>query len=288
MFPTIRNEAAHILRQGRTMAPIAQGSAALNALKAGSWHRSLLQGFRIQRAGGECVANSFEMHETVLAGLARQGLVSIADVPGQFPTMRQQLQQVAGRWNPPSIMATDEDVSVDNIVGLCQRKGITVLNLARLLPPEHGGSEYAGHHAVVPIGVIQVLGERWAVALDGNDLQQHPDMDRVRACADRYFEGDCHEVTPLHEPAIENLVYTLINLDRAVPRSQQAQIEQDRFLEHGGGLTEPVPITQRNAILYATNVELREAPLNQEMADRIATYIESHLSPEAYMKLHVG
>ncbi|VTU21423.1 hypothetical protein H4CHR_00784 [Variovorax sp. PBS-H4] len=269
----------------------------LMVLQRGPWAAALVRNFQFQRPG-DCVTNSEVMQHNVLQALSRQRQVEIAAGKDKGGGLLQQLQQVFGVAQAPELEREyRHDPTVNDVVELVEQHGPCVLSLARILPADQGGTQYAGHHAVLVIGTFKVEGRNWAVALDGNDLQNHPFMERVHAYADKYHHGALEALTEGDLSAIQmemkqageswdsiQLVYSLIDLDKAVVEADKASRAYEADLSANGSSDLP-PITFPNSICVTTNATVKAGPLPEPMKHELACIVGSQ--PDSLSRLKV-
>ena len=261
--------------------------AVLRVLQRSPWAAALAHNYRFQ-SPGECVANSEGMQENILGTLHGQRQIEIAgnDI-GEG--LLQQLQRRLGLDKAPELdREYRHDPTVEDIVETVELHGPCVLNLARILPADQGGTQYAGHHAILVIGTFEAEGRRWAVALDGNDLQNNPVMEQVRAYADKYYAGNLDKITVSDLSAIQTqmeragkpgdagqLIYSLINLDSAVEKARQAYRAYMLDLAKTGGYSDLPPITFPNSICVPTNTTVKGESMPEAMKRDLARLVGS-------------
>ncbi len=251
------------------------------------WAPTLAQHYRLQLPG-DCVSNSLEMQALVLHDLHRLRQVEIASRTEAPSGMLAQLKLLLGIKPPDLDREYRVNPTVADIVDLMGRHGPGVLVLARLLPADQGGIKYAGHHAVLASWTFEVGGQHWAVALDGNDLQNNPIMMKVRAHADTYCDGALEKITYDHLAAIRmemkmagefgdpgQLVYSLINLNETVRMADNALRAYRADLLRNGGYSDLPPINFPNAICVATNATLTRPSMPNEMKSDLERLVAS-------------
>lgn len=269
----------------------------LRVLQRSPWAAALVRNFRLQRPG-DCVTNSEVMQQNLLHALYRQRQVEIAGSRDTGGGLLQRLQQMFGGAKPPELEREyRHNPTVDDIVELVEQHGPCVLSLARMLPADQGGTQYAGHHAVLVIGTFKAEGRTWAVALDGNDLQNHPFMERVRAYADKYHHGDLEAITEGDLSAIQaemdqageswdarQMVYSLIDLDKSVPEAEKADRAYRKDLAMNG-CSDLAPITFQNSICVTTNATVKAESMPEAMRHELARIVGSQ--PDSFSRLKV-
>ena len=251
------------------------------------WGPTLAQNYQLQLPG-DCVSNAMDMQKRLLDDLHRQGQLEIASRTDNPSRLLVQLKQLFGIEPPELDREYRVNPTVADIVDLIEQHGPGVLVLARLLPADQGGTQYAGHHAVLAICTFEAGGQHWAVALDGNDLQNNPIMIRVRAYADRYRNGELEQITNGDLAAIRmemkmagefgdpgQLVYSLINLDEAVRTADAACRAYRTDLFRNGGYSYLTPINFPNSICVATNATLTGQSMPDEMKYELARHVTS-------------
>ena len=273
--------------------------ALLGVMQKGPWHPTLLSSYTIQ-PGGErsagCMDNSEQMHRDVLRGLYRQGVLRLNEPGSQPHSLADRLRARLGLRLPPLDLVTETQPTPERIAQVCSSHATCVLTLAHLLPPGQGGLQYASHHAVLPFGTLRVAGEWWVVALDGNDLQNNRIMKAFEDYANTHLAGRCELITEGHMGAIQamledkdldvqQIVYTLINIDKAVRTADMAQADWHAYQQNPSGTAEPPPITQPNSITYAKNAEVSLGPMSPEMTAELTRLILGSARDGAYLKL---
>lgn len=261
--------------------------SALRVLECSPWAATLLNNFQFQ-SPGECVTNSEVMQEHILHALSSQNQIEIAGSSNAGGFL-QRLQHKLGMTQAPELDRKYlHDPTVDKIVMCVEQCGPCVLSLARLLPPDQGGMQYAGHHAVLVIGTFMAEGRNWAVALDGNDLQSNPAMVWVRAYADKYYEGCLESITEGDLWAIQTemrqagepgdpkqVVYSFIDLDRSVSEANKAYRAYKMDQAMNGHYSDLAPITFPNSICVPTNATVKVEPMTEEIKQELARIVGS-------------
>lgn len=251
------------------------------------WAPTLAQHYQFQLPGA-CVSNSLEMQAHVLHDLHRQGQVEIASGTDAPTGLLAQLRRLSGIKPPELGREYRVNPTVADIVDLLEQHGPGVLVLARMLPADQGGIRYAGHHAVLAICTFEAGGQHWAVALDGNDLQNNPVMMRVRAYADKYRDGALEKITnddltdirtemklagEVGDPG--QLVYSLINLDEAVRTADNACRDYWADVWANGRYSALHQITFPNGVYFAPKATLKRQPMPDEMKRELAGLVTS-------------
>lgn len=269
----------------------------LRMLQCSPWAAALVRNYQLQ-GPGQCVTNSELMQQNLLLTLYREGQIEIAASRDTGGGLLQRLQQMFGGTKAPELDREYRyNPSVDDIVGLVDQHGPCVLSLARMLPADQGGTQYAGHHAVLVIGTFKAEGRNWAVVLDGNDLQNHPIMKWVRAYADKYHDGRLEAITEGDLWAIQKemdqagescdarqMVYSLIDLDKAVPEADKAYRAYKMDVAMHGD-SDLAPITFPNSICVTTNATVRAEPMPKAMKHELARIVGSQ--PDSFSRLKV-
>ena len=271
----------------------------LRILKRSPWAAALVRNFQFQTPG-ECVANSENMQQNILRALHSQGRIDIAANGNADGGLLQRLQQMFGATKAPELdREYRHDPTVDDIIDMVEQHGPCVLSLARMLPADQGGTQYAGHHAVLVIGTFKAEGRNWAVALDGNDLQSNPLMERVRAHADKYHDGHLEAITEGDLSAIQTemkqageswdsqqTVYSLIDLDESVSKADRAYRAYKIDLIMNNGCSDLAPITFPNSICVPTNTTVKGGSMPEAMKQELARVVGSQ-PPDAFSPLRV-
>lgn len=271
----------------------------LKILQRSPWAAALVRNFQFQ-SPGDCVTNSEVMQQNLLHALHSQRQVEIATGNDAGGGLLQRLQQMFGGTKAPELdREYRHNPSVDDIVDMVDRHGPCVLSLARMLPADQGGTQYAGHHAVLVIGTFKAEGQNWAVALDGNDLQNHPFMERVRAYADKYHHGHLEAITEGDLSAIQTemdqageawdsrqVVYSLIDLDKSVPEAEKADRAYRTDLVVNEGSSDLPPITFPNSICVTRNAKVTAESMPEAMKHELARIVKSQ--PDSFSRLKVG
>lgn len=272
----------------------------LNVLRRSPWAETLVHNYQFQ-SPGECVSNSEVMQAHILHALHRRHQIEIAGSSDPSGGLLHRLEQMLGSIKTPELdREYRHDPTVEDIVHLVEQHGPCVLALARMLASDQGGAQYAGHHAVLVIGTFLVDGRNWALVLDGNDLQNNPIMERVRAYADKYHDGHLERMTEgdlsvvqmemdrAGEPRdSDQLVYSFIDLDKAVPEADKAYRAYRRDLAMNGGRSDLPPITFPNSICVATNTTVKAAAMPEPMKRELARIVASQ-PPDSSLRLKVG
>lgn len=271
----------------------------LRLLQRSPWAATLVRNYQLQRPG-ECVTNSEAMQVNILHDLHSRGHVEISGSSDTGRSLLQRLQQMFGATKAPELdREYRHNPTVDDIVELVEQHGPCVLSLARMLPSDQGGTQYAGHHAVVVIGTFKAEGRNWAMVLDGNDLQSHPFMERVRAYADKYHDGHLEAITEGALSAIQTemdqageswdsrqMVYSLIDLDKSVPEADKAYRAYRMDLAMNGSYSDLAPITFPNSICVTTNATVKADSMPEAMRHELARIVGSQ--PDTLSRLKVG
>jgi hypothetical protein len=299
--PAFRNDASnpHVL-QARPAQQTRQyvSWSVLRVLQRSPWAAALVRNFQFQRPG-ECVANAEVMQQNVLHALHSQQHVEIASSSDADRGLLKRLQQLLGVPQAPELdREYRHDPTVDEIVDMVEQHGPCVLSLARMLPADQGGTQYAGHHAVLAIGTFKSQGRCWAVVLDGNDLQSHPFMERVRVYADKYHDGYLEAITEGDLSAIQTemeqagepwdsnqVVYSLIDLDKSVSQADTAYRAYMMDLITNNGASDLAPITFPNSICVPTNTRVKAGSMPEAMKHELAHIVGSQ--PDSFSRLKV-
>lgn len=260
----------------------------LRVLQRSPWAAALVRNFQFQRPG-DCVTNSEVMQQNILHALHSQRQIEIAAGSDGGGGWLLRLQQRLGVTKAPELdREYRHDPTVDDIIDMVEQHGPCVLSLARMLPADQGGTQYAGHHAVLVIGTFKAEGRNWAVVLDGNDLQSHPLMERVRAYADKYHGGHLEAITEGDLSAIQTemkqageawdsqqTVYSLMDLDNSVSEADKAYRAYKTDLIMNNGCSDLAPITFPNSICVATNTTVKAASMPEALKHELACMVGS-------------